>query len=182
MPDLANRLHLWLKQIRRPSVLVVGGGLPVDWLRRLDRLHGLRAELTHNLAIEIMRWNTCWLASILPEAVLVKNLDECCRAWHRGQQPMLDPVAFCQRDAHLPDALPLGWEVTSDSIAGQLAWRWRAAELVLLKSCQAPDYDWHHLAELGLVDAHFPVVAARLPRIHWIDCQNAAEAPPSSNT
>ncbi|MDW8223747.1 MAG: hypothetical protein RMJ82_12445 [Gemmatales bacterium] len=168
LPGLVSKLAHWLNSMARPSVLVVGGGGLVDWLRHMDALHGLPCALTHELAIEMMRCNARWLTAMLPQAVLVSDFTTCQRAWRNHGQPVLDPVTFCRHDSDLADALPVGWQVTSDSIAAQLAWRWRAAELVLLKSCHPPCHDWQRLAELGLIDAHFPSIAHRLSVIRWV--------------
>ncbi|GBD37684.1 hypothetical protein HRbin36_02820 [bacterium HR36] len=173
MHGLVPKLSAWLDRQMWPGVIVVGGGLAVDWLRRLDKRHDLPVELAHWLAIETMRLNARWLTALLPGAVLVGQFSDCCRLWQEHRLPVLDPLAFCQEDAALPDALPVGWQVTSDSIAAQVAWRWGAAELVLLKSCRQPVEDWPVLAERGLVDAYFPKLAPRVPRIHWVcfrDC------------
>lgn len=166
-PQLASRLTRWLDSQSWPSVLVVGGGVAVDWLRRLAQVHNFSEELAHWLAIELMRWNARWLTEILPNAALVSQWESCGSAWREQRLPVLDPVPFCRQDAELADNLPMGWLVTSDSIAAQLAWRWQAAELVLLKSCSRPAGDWYDLAIGGYVDRYFPEVARRLPQIRW---------------
>lgn len=167
-PLLAERVTRWLKDCSMPSILVVGGGAAVDWLRRLDQLHSLPKDLVHWLAIEAMQWNARWLSAILLGSILVSEWQQCYRAWQDNLQPILDPLSFCRQDAQLPDNLPIGWQVSSDSIAAQLAWRWQATELVLLKSCPRPAGDWQSLADAGLVDAYFPKIAQRLPRILWV--------------
>jgi len=171
-PRLVPQLSNWLARYELPPVIVVGGGPAADWIRRVDAVHALPAECAHWLAIETMRLNARWLAAILPSGVLVSDWPSCRDTWRQNRFPVLDPLPFCQQDATLPDALPVGWHVTSDSIAAQLAYRWQAAELILLKACPRPPGDWQTLAHQGLIDAYFPQLVTRLPPIRWLPWPN----------
>lgn len=64
--------------------------------------------------------------------------------------------------------LPVGWQVTSDSIAARLAICLGADRLVLLKSREAMPgerSDWAQAVAGGLVDGCFPTFAAKLPEV-----------------
>jgi aspartokinase-like uncharacterized kinase len=72
--------------------------------------------------------------------------------------------------------LPCSWDVTSDSIAAWVTCRWPADELVLVKSVPCPgstDGDPQSAAKRGLVDAYFPQLAPRVPRISWLNLRAA---------
>lgn len=168
-PGWISRLRSYLAESKPQfTLLVVGGGGAADWIRRLDQVHRLSVEAGHWLAIETMRLNAGCVASLLSGSQIVKELRQCEHAWSQQLLPILDPVPFCQWDVSLPDGLPIGWEVTSDSIAAQVAWRWQAEELVLIKSCPKPSGDWQAVARTGAVDAYFPNQARRLPLVRWL--------------
>jgi aspartokinase-like uncharacterized kinase len=71
--------------------------------------------------------------------------------------------------------LPVGWEVTSDSIAARLA-ELLDARLTLLKSIPPPEFleqsqdlrHWRALAEAGWIDRFFPDLAENLHKIRLI--------------
>lgn len=73
---------------------------------------------------------------------------------------LIDPLkAMCDWPNRGGMAMPVGWEVTSDSIAAECAQRLQLDELVLLKSrgCKSSEVtQWVHE---GLVDSYFPVAA-----------------------
>jgi aspartokinase-like uncharacterized kinase len=168
-PGCIPRLRAFLAESKpHCTLLVVGGGGAADWIRRLDRIHRLPVEAGHWLAIETMRLNAGCVASLLPGSQIVKELGQCEHAWSQQLLPILDPVPFCQWDVTQSDGLPIGWEVTSDSIAAQVAWRWQAEELVLIKSCPKPSGDWQTVARTGAVDAYFPNLAQRVPIVRWL--------------
>lgn len=177
-PGLLPRLCCWLETAQDClSLLVVGGGGAANWIRQLDQALGLPADAAHWLAIETMRINARALASVFPQSRLVRQLPECEAVWAEKYLAILDPVPFCQWDVTLPDGLPIGWEVTSDSIAAQVAWRWQGEELVLIKSCPKPAGDWSTAAQLGAVDRYFPKLVHRFSKIRWLYWDHALPRP-----
>jgi aspartokinase-like uncharacterized kinase len=66
------------------------------------------------------------------------------------------------------DTLPIGWRVTSDSIAAAVA-ATVGAELILAKRVPPPGpaSDLESLAAAGWVDEHFPTAARGLGGIGW---------------
>lgn len=84
---------------------------------------------------------------------------------------VFDPEQFLQQvEPNLPPmALPIGWQVTSDSIAARIAETLDADELVLMKSTDPPTSTIEQAAQDGLVDAHFPLAAASVRRLRWVN-------------
>src|SRR5690606_33918929 len=108
--------------------------------------------------------NTRLVAAMLPEATIIDSIDAVEPTCATGLY-LFDPRRFLETvEPHLPgEALPIGWQTTSDSIAARVARVLTAGELVLLKSAP-PDARWwpSTAAERGYVDKHFPVAAAGL--------------------
>lgn len=158
LPDLGPRLRRFLASLGAVDWLVVaGGGAAAEAIRHLDRIHGLGAESSHWLALRACTLNAHFLLTLLPGAALV--------AWPGMQRErgVLDALAFTRADEVHPDALPHGWEATSDALAARAAVV-AGGELVLLKSRDIPeDLDWEEAARAGFVDPVFPVVVARGP-------------------
>lgn len=161
-PELPSGFRRWLaEQPPAVNVLLVGGGAIVDALRQLDRVHQLPAESSHWLAIEAMSLTARLAFELFPEACFAKDENPFDRP--TGSLVIFDAQPFLRADALRTDALPIGWEVTSDSIAARVARRLEASELVLLKSVSAPpSFSLAQFAERGIVDAEFPRVAAGL--------------------
>jgi hypothetical protein len=78
---------------------------------------------------------------------------------------VLDAPSWLAVGTRLAD-LPVGWHVTSDSIAAAVAAACNAA-LWLAKSEPPPAGDLECLARAGWVDDYFPLAAAPLGRIEW---------------
>lgn len=158
---------------RRPesaALVVVGGGLAADAVRRWDVAHGLGDERSHWLALEAMRLNEALLQELWPGLREVRSASQALAAANDGVVGLLCSSCFCRwAEAAGWPALPHTWGVTSDSIAA-----WAAtildAELVLFKSvdllhgCRFED-----AARQGLVDEHFPHVAKNVRRIGWVN-------------
>lgn len=143
-----------------PTTIVVGGGPVVDGLRALDTASPCPAEVMHRLAIDAMGIT----ARLAAEAASLKLAAEpAC-----DERPVvLDAAAWLSRAGRYDD-LPVGWHVTSDSIAAAVATACGAA-LLLAKSVPPPEFagSLASLAQAGWVDDHFPIAAADLERIEW---------------
>lgn len=144
--------------------LVVGGGPIVDGLRQIDATRRQPADLMHTLAIDAMRLT----ARIVADAL---GLPTSAALAPRFQTAMiLDTPAWLESDP-AGSTIPVGWQVTSDSIAATIA----AAtdrDLLLVKSLSppCPGDNLAALAAAGWVDDHFPTAAASLRRIAWGTC------------
>lgn len=158
-PGWPEAIATILQACDKPLVVAGGGGL-VDALRAIDAVNGQPADLMHALAIEAMSLT----ARLVADAVglpIVARVDE--------PGGILDAAAWLAADGSpVAGALPVGWQVTSDSIAAAVARR-SDRGLLLLKSTPPPvaGSDLSTLAASGWVDDHFPAAAADLGLIAW---------------
>jgi len=171
LPDLGSRLRKWLAERPAGDLLVVpGGGPAADIVRAFDRLHALGEERAHWLALSALALNARFLASLLPDAVVVRQVQPRAANPLQRKIPILDPYAFAHADDGRPGCLPHGWAVTSDSLAVRAARLAGAAELILLKSVTLPaNIDWAEAAERGLVDAYFPKAVEGFSAVRFIN-------------
>ena len=159
--ELLAAFQEWLaEQSPAANVIVVGGGSLVEAIRALDRAHRLPDEAAHWLAIRAMGVTAALVAEVL-DAPLVESLAAVDNL--PGSVFLLDVERLLREDAAGRDPLPVGWQVTSDSIAARVAQVARAAELVLLKSALPSDpIDWAAWSREGYVDEYFPIASAGL--------------------
>jgi len=148
-----------------PALLVVGGGSVVDGLRQIDAASPQLAELMHALAIELM--------GVTARLVAANTGLPLVAAWPNAKARgacLLDVPQWLAKSQPL-STLPVGWEVTSDSIAAHVAATY-GGELLLVKSVPPPtgpesQNQLEALAAAGWVDSYFPSAAAGLPAISW---------------
>lgn len=146
---------------RGQVVVVVGGGAIVDGLRTIDAAAPQQPDAVHFLAIDLLGATARLVARALGLSLVVEPGDDAAA--------VLDvPLWLAAAARH--DRLPVGWNVTSDSIAARVAAETRAG--LLLAKRVAPPLFVHEdpIAELargGWVDDHFPVAAAGLTHIAW---------------
>jgi aspartokinase-like uncharacterized kinase len=179
-PALASVLTQWLEQqVPMINALVVGGGIWADEVRALDAGGRLPPATAHWLAIRTMKLTSWLLCQLLPQAALIDQLAALDHAVDGRDLGFNVPRIFdCESflrevEPQLPGCpLPVGWQVTSDSIAARLAVAIQASELVLLKSTAPPVGDLDQAAQLGLVDSYFPRAAAPLARVRWVNLRN----------
>jgi aspartokinase-like uncharacterized kinase len=150
--------------------LVVGGGAVVDGLRVLDRVVPQTPRLMHALAIDAMRLTARLVAAAVGLPLVAVPPDE-------GGVAVLDVPAWLDAGSRTGQ-LPVGWQVTSDSIAACVAVEY-GGRLLLAKSVPPPpcpgDIDRvSALAQAGWVDEYFPVAALSLTTIEWAAPQAAA--------
>ncbi|MFC7400479.1 uridylate kinase [Chelatococcus sp. GCM10030263] len=140
-----------------PSVIVPGGGPFADAVREAQRRLGFDDRLAHRLALDAMAQAAEALAARHARLVVAATAAEIAAAHGAGLIPIWQPHAL--RAGH-PD-IPESWDVTSDSLALWLATLRGAARLVLVKSLDVASASPAALAAAGIVDAAFPVFAAR---------------------
>lgn len=162
----------WLDDLHYSAqLLIAGGGTAVDELRQRFAQGRIDEEAAHWEAIRLMDANT----QVMADNLHVPVVDAF--HWHRGSstgQVRLLVSAFLRTDDSQPGHLPHSWDVSSDSIAAQIALR-STADLIILKSCPVPavpgEYDWPSLARAGVVDAHFPHIAPKIRSITLVSIQ-----------
>ena len=147
----------------RGCLLVVGGGAVVDGLRSSDAKWPQPPERMHQAAIDVMG-ATGWLAARLLGLPLVAEPTR-----EPGREPaVLDVPEWLGREGRL-ERLPVGWDVTSDSIAACIAAS-EGSRLLLAKSVPPPITDedaCQTLADRGWIDRYFPQAAEPLDEIAW---------------
>jgi hypothetical protein len=162
LPDWPARINDLVDDVRPRAgrvIIVVGGGPIVDGLRAIDAAAPQAAELMHRLAIEALQ-----LSASLVGAALGLPLARAPGTWAAC---VLDTNAWLA-DAGGHRDLPVGWEVTSDSIAAVVAAA-HDGRLMLAKRVPPPGglTDLAALAQAGWIDEHFPNAACGLKAIAW---------------
>ncbi len=182
--DYATRLAAWLRQ-QTPMhcVIVTGGGVWADAVRRLDQQHGISTTVAHWMAIRAMSLSS-WLLVAETEQLQYIDRFETLRQRLARQQPahfVFDVLQFlrCVEPDLRGVPLPHGWHVTSDSIAARLAQVLDAWELVLLKpkSASSP----REAVRDGVVDDYFERASAGISRIRIDSIPASLERYPSSH-
>lgn len=165
-PRLPVALQNWLEKDplvkdKLQRIFLVGGGEGADAIRAIDAANPLPPEVAHWAAIDVMDQNARLLASWRETATLTKSFSRLQKAI-QGDWIFAPSRFLSEEEPSLPGIrLPVGWEVTSDSIAARLA-TLLGASLVLLKSSPPPasfrEKDWKKAAERGYVDPFFAQV------------------------
>ncbi|QEG35549.1 amino acid kinase family protein [Bythopirellula goksoeyrii] len=167
LPELGKRITTWLK-IQSPAynLLVAGGGKLVDEIR----MQQLDERTAHWQCIEILEKTAISLASKLP-GVSIVDLPPGFKESQPNCATVFSPSRWLREvEPNLPGTrLRESWEVTSDSIAARLTICFHRAELVLLKSADAPCLDFTKLAECRYVDRMFPEFAQELPVVRMVN-------------
>lgn len=170
--DFVTALQEWVKRQLEgaaPShlILLVGGGPLVDSLREIDRLRSLDQEFSHWTAIELMDLSGRIVAGWLPEWSVESSLDGLRGRLDRPGVTLFLASEFLRHEEPMLVGVPLpvGWHVTSDSIAARLAEVLAAERLTLLKSEVPPAGPWEGWGAAGYVDQHFAAAAARLRQV-----------------
>jgi 5-(aminomethyl)-3-furanmethanol phosphate kinase len=181
-PELPARLNAFLSasslhRRQEHTVLIAGGAAAADFVRLIDRIHGIGDERAHRLALHALDLNANLLAAVLREkCVVVDSLAALPAAWSDQSIPVLAPRRFMTEiDRQGADPLPESWDVTSDTIAARLAAHLRAHCLVLLKSAPLPPGATRRdAARLGLVDPIFPRAAEALSRVEYLNLRDGS--------
>lgn len=171
-PDWAARLTRRLSELPPArSLLLVGGGPPVDAIREIASLHSYDAEFLHWLCVDAMDISHRLVEQQLQWPSL--RTHDALPVWLRSSEPcgLVHTQAFYRIDNYqqLPVMLPLSWDTTSDSLAALLAHLVAADELLIIKSLAVNEpYDWPALSRAGIVDAAFTTAITGLSRIRAI--------------
>jgi aspartokinase-like uncharacterized kinase len=118
---------------RRHRLLVVpGGGVFADTVRRCDARVGLSDTAAHWMAILAMDQYGLLLTDLIPGSSAVRSLDDARACAAKGRTPVLLPFEL----TWTKDALPHAWDVTADSIAAWVAGLVDAGRLILVKDAK----------------------------------------------
>ena len=164
--DLPATLRTWLDSQPGVNVLIAGGGPFADAVRQADATFAIGDTAAHRLALDAMGVSAALLAALLPEAKVLHGLADVRKQLATNQLVVLNPSELSWPASELP----YSWNVTSDSIAAQVASELRARELVLFKSTPLPaNTNRAEAAESGLVDRYFVQAAATFPTVRWVN-------------
>lgn len=162
--DALRRLCRELGRVMgRWRVLVVpGGGVFADAVRRVDSRLKLSSLTSHLMALMAMDQYGLLLADLIPNARVVRRLEEL-----EGGSAIILPYLEASRDPELPPS----WSVTSDAVAARMAERLGVERLVLVKDVEGVFVDGRlieeveasRLAELGgaCIDSYTPRILVR---------------------
>jgi aspartokinase-like uncharacterized kinase len=176
LPDLPARLTQFLDDCpERRHLLVVGGGRVADHVRAFDDLHGLDPREGHMAAVRAMQLNSVMVSHVLRAARLVAELRQAEDVWSAGGLPVVDPVAWLEREEAAGRQTPRRWSFTSDSIAAWIACSLSACRLTLLKSRLSASGDLAAATAGGVVDGDFEMACGELSRVSLV---NLRQRPP----
>jgi 5-(aminomethyl)-3-furanmethanol phosphate kinase len=153
-------LPLWLELLAQLGggrvTVVCGGGSFADEVRRMQSHWQFSDLAAHNMAVLAMAQTAYQLNAMNPALQLTTSKTDIRRVLHKGQTALWLPLEM-QRDQ--PDA-QTNWDVTSDSIALDLARRLNAERMVVVKSCSIdPQMSLGQLSAQGIVDKRFAALA-----------------------
>lgn len=155
------------------NIIICGGGAEVERLRKYQRQFCLTNDECHHNSLTVMDRNTRRLCNQLelPRVNSWPSLSSSLPA--PSERPfttgLLVTDFVLKFDSQLPGtSLPANWETTSDSIAARVA-SLLDARLFLLKSASAMTDDLAELSRAGYVDSHFPVVAANINSLTFVN-------------
>lgn len=146
-------------------VLITGGGPLVESLRAIDRVNAISTEHAHWTAIRLMDVNAGLLQQWWPQLQAIDSMKELRIRCTDASVTLFRVEAFlAEYESSLPGTpLPVGWQVTSDSIAARIAETLDAAQLILIKAVPPlAGTDWQKAANLKVVDLFFPSIAEKL--------------------
>ena len=153
-------LPMWLDLLAQLGggrvTVVCGGGSFADEVRRSQIQWQFNDLAAHNMAILAMAQLAYQLNAMNPALQLTTSKTDIRRVLHKGQTALWLPLELQREQA---DA-QTNWDVTSDSIALDLAKRLNAERLVLVKSCGIPPQaPLKQLTNEGIVDKRFASAA-----------------------
>ncbi|HYP85345.1 aspartate kinase [Variovorax sp.] len=133
-------------------ILVCGGGAFADAVRHAQAHWRISDLSAHNMAVLAMAQTAYLMHGLNPALQLTRSRADIHRVLHKGQTALWLPFELQRKRA----SDRTNWDVTSDSIALDLALSLNAERLVLVKSCAIdPTLSLSELGEQGIVDQRF---------------------------
>ena len=140
-------------------IVVPGGGVLADGVRRLQGELRFDDHVAHHMALLAMEQFGLALACLWPQLTRVTTIAAIRRAWHMQKIPWWAPTQMTLAGLGTPGS----WDVTSDSLSAWLAGLLKADRLLLIKSVDPGLENEAHctdLVALGIVDQLFAHFAA----------------------
>lgn len=168
-PPTPDRLRRWLTpRSQTRNILVAGGGQLVNRIRDWHRAGHINEERAHWMSVECMSLTAHLLQRWLG-APLILHPDQL------DSNPAPNVVIDVQLWLRNEVDMPVGWSLTSDSIAAGLAVHLDASELILLKSRTVlpGTNSVQSLIEDGTVDGQFGRYWQRLKTVGFVNFRNS---------
>lgn len=144
--------------VRRPLVVVPGGGPFADAVRAAQAAHGFPDRAAHRMALLAMHQMGLMMVAMQPRLVIAETLAEIRRACRSGTIPLWLPWRLSDGDP----LIPTDWSITSDGLAARLGERLKAAAVLLVKSCPVDECATARiLAQKGVIDFAFADIVER---------------------
>ncbi|MEO7338568.1 MAG: aspartate kinase [Caldimonas sp.] len=155
-PVLPDWLDLLVQCGGGRVTVVCGGGTFADEVRRVQKRWRIGDLSAHNMAILAMAQTAYLMHGLNPALQLARSKVDIRRVLHRGRTALWLPYEL-QRDEVEAQT---NWDVTSDSIALDLAKGLNVERLVVVKSCAIdPKATLPELTEAGVVDRRFAALS-----------------------
>jgi aspartokinase-like uncharacterized kinase len=163
-------LESWLEVVSRHGdgkvVIVPGGGIFADAVRKAQLLSGIDDKVAHHMAVQAMDQYGVLMAGLNRQLVTAASeLEIAERGWQHRGIIWLPSKMVCANEH-----IPASWDVTSDSLAAWLARTLDAEHLVLVKSLRPLQErnTFEALVQDDMVDAQFPSFAADHGFTTWV--------------
>jgi aspartokinase-like uncharacterized kinase len=155
-PLLPQWLELFAQLGGGRVTLVCGGGSYADEVRRAQGLWHFGDLQAHNMAVLAMVQSAYLANGLRPELQLARSKAEIHQVLHSGHTALWLPFDWLQ---DRPGA-DTSWEMSSDSIALDLARKLNAERMVVVKSCAIdPVAGLAELSAAGVLDSRFAALA-----------------------
>ena len=166
----SQELQGWLDAVERLGdgkvIIVPGGGVFADAVRQAQRQTQIQDNVAHQMAVMAMDQFGVLMTGLNKKLVTASTeLELAERGWQHRGIVWLPSHMVCS-----DDAIPMSWDVTSDSLAAWLAHKVEASHLILVKSSlpDAKQISIEQLISQDVVDNAFSSFASDAPFKTWL--------------
>ena len=180
MPNLKQKFQKWCCENPHPlTLIIVGGGPVVDAVRQVHLANPLSEEFAHWVCMDLLQHTARIAHQVLGNVDLLETMADLQQSFSDSNVNSTTPivavvqVAICFDRENPNMGLPESWDVTSDSLAAAFSKMVAAEELVVMKSCDAPNdgSDLESLADFGFVDPLFAGLAEDIAQVRFVNLQ-----------
>lgn len=146
---LTRCLNTIEQKLKTEVVIVPGGGVFADQVRKVQQQWQFDDEVAHQMALLAMQQTALLFKSIKPRFLMVKNI---------SAMDNYSPIAIWLPDIQELNlsAVKANWDITSDTLAAWVANQLTTDELILVKSARVPiNNTIQQMQQQGLVDKAF---------------------------
>ncbi|MGC9779961.1 MAG: hypothetical protein HZR80_12015 [Candidatus Heimdallarchaeota archaeon] len=117
-------------QSSKNFVIVPGGGVFADFVRKTQDVYGIDDESVHWMAIQAMDQNALLLRNFIPNSYLIDfNTSDFPKKVSNDKLPILNVLQYMR----LESTLDKSWDTTSDAIAAEIACQLEVKRLIFVK-------------------------------------------------